>query len=228
MLANSSCTFLSSRASVLVGFFLLHLRADFTSARFSLKANVYHGTLCLVNIYIFKTYTIYIYIYIYIYSHPQEDYFVVSHLYSVARHVWCLKQESKPAQLYLRLSIIPLSQQANHVRSGIIRHYVVAFMCLHFCLTRYESANFIWRALYYSSGSRQFLRQSVQPPWGSAYCHPQTDCWLYHNSSVIYHSYLKNMYYWIYQKWKIALQNVTWLILRCILLEFDCFHLKNQ
>ena len=51
ILAN--CAFLSFRALVLVGFFLLHLEAAFTSARFSLTAKVSHGTLyfllCLVG-----------------------------------------------------------------------------------------------------------------------------------------------------------------------------------
>ena len=48
VLANSFSTFLSFRALVLVGFFLLHLGTVFTSARFSLTANVSHGTLGLV------------------------------------------------------------------------------------------------------------------------------------------------------------------------------------
>ena len=48
MIANSFCAFLSFRALVLVGFFLLHLVTVFTSARFSLTANVSHGTLYLV------------------------------------------------------------------------------------------------------------------------------------------------------------------------------------
>ena len=48
------------------------------------------------------------------------------------RHVWRLKLRSKPAQLYVRLIIIPLSQQAYHVSSGIIRYQIVAFVCLHF------------------------------------------------------------------------------------------------
>ena len=75
------------------------------------------------------------YIYIYIYScHPQTDCFIVSQLFCAARHVGRLKLGSKPAQLYVRLSIISRSQQANHVSSGIIRHYVVAFICLHFAL----------------------------------------------------------------------------------------------
>ena len=48
MLANSFCAFLSFRALVLAGFFLLHLEAVFTSARFSLTANVSHRTLDFV------------------------------------------------------------------------------------------------------------------------------------------------------------------------------------
>ena len=51
----------------------------------------------------------------YIYSHPQTDCFVVSQLFSVARRVGHLKMESKLAQLYVRLSIKPLDQQAHHV-----------------------------------------------------------------------------------------------------------------
>ena len=45
MYANSFYTFLSFRALVLVGVFLLHLEVVFTSARFSLTANVSYGTL---------------------------------------------------------------------------------------------------------------------------------------------------------------------------------------
>ena len=48
MLANSFCAFLSFSGLVLVGFFLLHLEAVFTSARISLTANVSHGTLDFV------------------------------------------------------------------------------------------------------------------------------------------------------------------------------------
>ena len=58
---------------------------------------------------------IYIYIYIYIYCHPQTDRFVVSQLFSVARQVGYLKLGSKPSQLYVRLSIRPLGQQAYHI-----------------------------------------------------------------------------------------------------------------
>ena len=48
MLANSFCAFFSFRAFVLVGFYLLHLEAVFTSAHFSRITNVSHGTLDLV------------------------------------------------------------------------------------------------------------------------------------------------------------------------------------
>ena len=55
MLANSFCAFFSFRAFVLVGFFLLHLEAVFTFARFSLTINVSHAILdldpCFVGMY---------------------------------------------------------------------------------------------------------------------------------------------------------------------------------
>ena len=81
--------------------------------------------------------------YVHVYCHPQTDCFIVSQLFSMARHVGRLKLGLKPTQIYVRLSIIPLSQRANHVSLGIIRHYLVAFVCLHFCLTGYQSAKFI-------------------------------------------------------------------------------------
>ena len=114
-----------------------------------------------------------LYIYIYIYCHPQTDCFVVSELFSVARHVGRLKLGSKPAHIYVRLSIRPLGQQAYHVGLG---NYKV--LCSSSCsvrlftfsyLTGYQSAQFVRRALHYASGNRKFLRPSAQPPWGSVY-----------------------------------------------------------
>ena len=67
-----------------------------------------------------------------------RDCFVVSRPLSEVRHVGRLKLGSKPAQLYVRLSILPLSPQANNVGSGIIKHCLVAFVCLHFCLAGYQ------------------------------------------------------------------------------------------
>ena len=76
-----------------------------------------------------------IYIYIYIYCHLQTDCFILSELFSVARHVGRLKPGSKPIQLYVRLSLRSLGQQAYHVwLSEFLRYYVVtaAAVCLHF------------------------------------------------------------------------------------------------
>ena len=55
------------------------------------------------------------YIYIYIYSHPQRDCFILSELFSVARHVGRLEPGSKPIQLDVRLSLRPLGQQVYHI-----------------------------------------------------------------------------------------------------------------
>ena len=59
---------------------------------------------------------------IYIYSHPSTDCFVVSQIFNGARHKERLKLGLRPAQSYVRVSIIPLSQKANHISSGILRH----------------------------------------------------------------------------------------------------------
>ena len=59
-----------------------------------------------------------------VYCHPQTDCFGVSQLFRVARYVGRLKLGSKPTQLYVRLSIRPLGQQAYHVGKGIIKYYV--------------------------------------------------------------------------------------------------------
>ena len=56
----------------------------------------------------------YIYIYIYIHCHPQTDCFVLSELFSVARHAGRLKPGLKLVQLYVRLSLRLLGHQADH------------------------------------------------------------------------------------------------------------------
>ena len=45
--------------------------------------------------------------------HPQTDCFVLSELFSVARHVGRSKPGSKPIQLYVRLSLRPLDQKSD-------------------------------------------------------------------------------------------------------------------
>ena len=46
---------------------------------------------------------------IYIYCHPQTDCFVLSELFTVARHVGRIKSGSKPVQIYVRHSIRQLT-----------------------------------------------------------------------------------------------------------------------
>ena len=65
-----------------------------------------------------------IYIYIYIYCHPQTDCFVLSELFSVARHVGRSKPGSKPIQIYVRLNLRPLGRQADHVDSGNFKVFI--------------------------------------------------------------------------------------------------------
>ena len=74
-------------------------------------------------------------VFFFLYSYPQTDCFVVSQLFSVARQTGRFKLGLKPSQLYVKLSIIQHGHQSTYVSSGIIRHYVGAFVCLHFTLT---------------------------------------------------------------------------------------------
>ena len=60
---------------------------------------------------------------VYVYCHQQTDCFIVSQLFSVARHEGRFKLGLKPAQLYVTLRIIQLSPQSRYVSSGIIRHW---------------------------------------------------------------------------------------------------------
>ena len=92
------------------------------------------------------------YMYIYIYCNPQKYCFVVSQFFSVTRHVERFMLGLKPAQLYVGLSIIPFSHHSKYVSSGFIRHYVVAFVCLHFTLPDTRVFN-----------SRAFLFHEWQP-----------------------------------------------------------------
>ena len=85
-----------------------------------------------------KVLIIYIYIYIYIYICMSST----DRLFRCIINLRCGKTrrtlEAKPAQLYFRLSILQLSQQANHSSCEIIKPYVVTFVCLHFtrCLIK--------------------------------------------------------------------------------------------
>ena len=123
--------------------------------------------------------SIYIYIYIYIYCHPQTDCFVLSELFSVVRYVGRSKPGSKPTQLYVRLSLRPLGQQAYHVwLRELLRYLCSNSSCRLFTFLYpigYQSAQFFRRALHYASGGRKFLHQSAQPPYIYIYCHQLTN-----------------------------------------------------
>ena len=109
------------------------------------------------------------------FSHPQTDCLVVSQHFRVARHGGRLKLGSKPAQLYDRLIIIPLSQQANYIRLGIIRHSFVYIFALpdtrvlnsfeELCIMRVAAVNSFARVLNprrgaYMCAHRESLRHS--------------------------------------------------------------------
>ena len=68
------------------------------------------------------------------YRYPKTGFFAVSHLFIVARHKECFKLESKHAQHKVGLSILPYTEQVIYVSGGIITHYLLAFVCLHFAL----------------------------------------------------------------------------------------------
>ena len=79
--------------------------------------NIYAHVYIYMHIYIcIYTYMyIYSYTYAYIYSHPQTECFVLSELFSVARHAGRSKPGSKPVKLYVRLCFRTLVHQADHV-----------------------------------------------------------------------------------------------------------------
>ena len=91
-----------------------------------------------------------------IYSHPQTDCFVLSELFSVARHAGRSKPGSKPVQLYVRLCFRPLDYQA------ILRYFIFrnssSSLCLNFLYPiGYQSAQFFRRALHYASGGHIYI-----------------------------------------------------------------------
>ena len=124
------------------------------------KCSIPFNKICLLNIYI--------YIYIYILS-SIADCFIVSQLFSVARHVERLKLGSKTAQLYFRLSIRPLGQQAYNVGKGIIKYYVataaVAFVCLHFIPYRIPECSIRSKSfcIMRAAAENSFARVRVKP-----------------------------------------------------------------
>ena len=113
-----------------------------------------------------------IYIYIYIYSHPQTDCFVLSELFSVARHAGRSKPGSKPVQLYVRLSFRPLGRQADHV--GLWNFKVFYFshsrLFTFFIPYRLPECSILTKSfcITLAAAGNSFARV-LNPPWGSIY-----------------------------------------------------------
>ena len=97
------------------------------------------------------------YIYIYIYNnencHPQRGWFVVSQLFDVARHAGRFRLRSKPAYIYARLRIIPLSHIGNIHQFWNYNVFCISFRLFTFCSLGYRSAWFVRRALLNAVGS---------------------------------------------------------------------------
>ena len=113
------------------------------------------------------------------------DCFIVSQLFSVARHAGCFKLGSKPTQLYVRLSILPLTLQTAYISSGIIMHYVLASIYLHFTLPNTRVLNSLEEICITQVAVVNSFARVLNPREGSIYIiiHKQTVL-VSHNSSV--------------------------------------------
>ena len=110
-----------------------------------------------------------IYIYIYIYSHSPTDCFIVSQIFGVAKHVGYLKLGSKPTQLYVRRSIIPLSHQANHVSLGIMSLCSRFSLFTFFALPDTKVLNSFEELCIMQVAAGNSFPRVLKPPWGSVY-----------------------------------------------------------
>ena len=141
----------------------------------------------LITQYIYTYIYVYIYVCVCVYGHPQTDCFVVSQFFSVARHVRRLKVGSKPAQLNVRLSIKPLSKQANHFSSGILSRYRAAFVCLHFPPYLIPECSVYLESFALCGRQPQIPSPECSTHMGERiYCHPQRDCFIVSQLFSIY------------------------------------------
>ena len=124
-------------------------------------------------------------IYIHIYSHPQTDCFVLSELFSVARHAGRSKPESKPVQLYDRHG-----HKRTTLAKGIFRYFIFSkqqqqplFTFFHTLPATRELNSFEEPCITLTVADNSFARELN--PHGGAYIviHRQTVSF-YQNSSV--------------------------------------------
>ena len=79
-----------------------------------------------------------------IYCHPQTDCFVLSELFSVARHAGRSKPGSKPIQLYVRLSLRPLGRQYIYIYIYIYIYglsYIYIYICIREAMVIFQQSS---------------------------------------------------------------------------------------
>ena len=74
---------------------------------------------------------LYIYIYMYTYSHPQTAYFIVSQLFSVARHTRCFQ-----LKLADFTSVRYLTMELSSFSALVKEFFMYFFLHIHYCLQR--------------------------------------------------------------------------------------------
>ena len=130
---------------------------------------------------------IYIYIYIYIYicvcvcvcSHSETNCFIVSQLFSVARHVRFSKLGSKPGWLLCQSEIILHSHKEISISKGILEAYVSLFCFVYiYLLNGYQELNSFEELMVIINSFTRELKEGAY-----IVIHRQTVS-LYHNSSV--------------------------------------------
>ena len=103
------------------------------------------------SIYLLKDPCVCVCMYVCIYLPKQT--FIVSQLFSVARHAEHFKLGSKPSYLYTSLVSCHSAISATYVTSGIITHFVLGFGCLHFVLSDTRVFNLLGGLMFNLIGS---------------------------------------------------------------------------
>ena len=85
----------------------------------------------------------------------------------------------KPTQIYVRLNVLPFSQQVTYISLGITAHYVSAFTCLYFALPGTRVLNSLEELCIMWVAAINSFTNVLNPLEGSLYMyHPQTDCFV--------------------------------------------------
>ena len=111
------------------------------------------------------------------------DSFVLSELFSVARHVGRSKPGLKPIQLYVRLSLRPLGHQAYHIWLRELLRYLCSNSSSHlftFLIPyRLPECSILSKSFALCERRPKITSPECSTPMGERiYCHPQTDCFV--------------------------------------------------